>query len=80
MIYYVTKASELYKSNRYTIISPEESLKLLHPLKYVGTDTETEGLDCHSKKLLSIQFGCRDFQVVIDCTTIIRKNFSFMEC
>lgn len=70
MIYYVTKASELYKSNRYTIISPEESLKLLHPLKYVGTDTETEGLDCHSKKLLSIQFGCRDFQVVIDCTTI----------
>ena len=36
MIYYVTKASELYKSNRYTIISPEESLKL-------GTDTETEG-------------------------------------
>ena len=43
MIYYVTKASELHKSNRYKIISPEESLEVLQPLKYVGTDTETEG-------------------------------------
>ena len=55
MIYYVTKASELYKSNRYTIISPEESLKLLHPLKYVGTDTETEGFFDHKNRIISLQ-------------------------
>lgn len=70
MIYYVTKAKELFKSERYEIISVEESLAYLNKLEVVGCDTETEGLDPHSKKLLSLQLGCRDFQVVIDCTTI----------
>lgn len=70
MIYYVTKAAELYKSKKYEIISVEKSLEYLDKLKLVGLDTETEGLDPHLKRLLSIQLGCKEFQVVIDCTTI----------
>ena len=33
-------------------------------------DTETEGIDVHTKKLLLAQFGCFDFQIVVDCRTI----------
>jgi len=70
MIYLVTKNQELFENEMYKIISPEESLSLLEPLKVVGLDTETKGLDPYTKELLSIQLGNRDFQVVVDCTTV----------
>jgi len=70
MIYLVTKNKELFDNNIYKIISVKESLELLDPLVEVGLDTETSSLDCHSGKLLSVQLGCYDFQVVIDCSTI----------
>lgn len=70
MIYVVTANRELFDNEAYKIIGVDESLSLLNPLKIVGLDTETSGLSCHKDKLLSIQFGCYDFQVVVDCLTI----------
>lgn len=70
MIYLVTNNRELFQSEFYTIISPEYSLQLLEPLSIIGVDTETSGLKVHKDKLLSLQLGCFDFQVVIDCATI----------
>lgn len=70
MIYLVTANQELFQCDEYKIISVEESLQLLEKLKIIGFDTETEGLDCHTKRLLSMQFGCYEFQVVVDCNTI----------
>ena len=70
MIYLVTTHQELFSNNIYQIITVEESLKLLEPLTIVGLDTETEGFDPYTKKLLLLQLGCYDFQVVIDCKTI----------
>lgn len=70
MIYLVTAQTELYKSEVYKIISVEESLRLLEPLTIVGLDTETTGLDPYTKELKLLQLGCKDFQIVIDCTTI----------
>lgn len=70
MIYLVTKNQELFESSDYKIIGVDESLSLLEPLRIVGLDTETSGLSCHKDKLLSLQLGCYDFQVVIDCLTI----------
>lgn len=70
MIYLVTKTRELFNSSSYKIIGVEESLALLNPLKIVGVDTETKGINCHTGQLLSLQLGCSDFQIVIDCTTI----------
>lgn len=70
MIYLVTTHQELLSNNIYQIITVEESLKLLEPLTIVGLDTETEGFDPYTKKLLLLQLGCYDFQVVIDCKTI----------
>ena len=70
MIYLVTLNQELFDNDAYKNISVKESLEILEPLQIVGLDTETSGLDCWTKELLSVQLGCRDFQVVIDCKTI----------
>lgn len=70
MIYLVTNAPALIKSTKYTCISIKEALSMLERLKIVGVDTETEGFDVYTKKLLSLQLGCFDFQAVIDCTTV----------
>ena len=70
MIYLVTKQTTLFESENYKIISVEESLRLLNSLNIVGLDTETQGFSPFLKKLLLLQLGNRDFQVVIDCTTV----------
>lgn len=70
MIYLVTGQRTLFESEAYKVISVEESLRLLNPLTIVGLDTETQGFSPFLKKLLLLQLGNRDFQVVIDCTTI----------
>lgn len=74
-IYLVTGQWQLFDNDTYRIISVEESLRLLEPLKIVGLDTETEGFSPFLKKLLMLQLGNRDFQVVIDCTTIDVKLY-----
>ena len=70
MIYLVTSNRLLFDNDLYKIITVKESLDLLNALSEVGLDTETEGMDPHTKKLLLVQLGCYDFQVVIDCKTI----------
>ena len=57
------------------VISVQKSLELLEPLSIVGLDTETTGIDPWTKELLSVQLGCKDFQVVIDCQTIDIHNY-----
>lgn len=70
MIYLVTNQLSLFDNDTYKIISVEESLRLLDSLTIVGLDTETSGLDPHTNGLITIQLGCFDFQVVVDCKTI----------
>ena len=66
---------ELFDNDAYKIVSVEESLRLLDSLTIVGLDTETEGFSPFLKKLLLLQLGNRDFQIVIDCTTIDVKLY-----
>lgn len=70
MIYFVTGQKKLFESENYKVIGVKESLELLNPLTIVGLDTETQGFSPFLKKLLLLQLGNRDFQVVIDCTTV----------
>lgn len=80
MIYFVTNKQELFENDVYKCISVDESLELLRPLKVVGLDTETEGFDPYTKRLLSLQLGNRDFQVVIDCSTVdVTQYKEFLE-
>lgn len=75
MIYLVTRNQQLFQPDSYKVIGVEESLSLLSSLKIVGLDTETSSLDCHTGQLLSVQLGCFDFQVVIDCSTVDIRNY-----
>lgn len=74
MIYLVSKNKTLYKPNSYTNISFEESLNILGPLKEVQLDSETMGLDCHTKALLTLQLGCIENQIVFDWTTLTNEE------
>jgi len=68
--YLVTNQFKLFESEAYTCISAEESLQLLDKLKIIGVDTETDGFDVFTKALKSVQLGCFDFQIMIDCSTV----------
>ena len=70
MIYLVSKERFLFDIDDIQCVSVEESLRILDPLRVVGVDTETTGLDPYTKELKLVQLGCKDFQVVIDTTTI----------
>lgn len=70
MIYLVTRNPNLKSNELYTVISIKQSLDLLTPLEEIGVDTETSGIEVHTKELLLVQLGNFDFQVVIDCRTI----------
>ena len=74
MIYLVSRNKSLFGSERYKQVSFEEAMALLLPLHLVQFDTETKGLDPHTKELLTIQLGCREFQVVFDWTTMSKEE------
>lgn len=80
MIYLVTNQKELFNRDEITLVSVEESLALLHNLDRVGLDTETSGLDPYIDNLLSLQLGNKEFQVVVDASTVdVRKYKEFLE-
>lgn len=77
MIYFVTGQRELFEfpDAKYKCISVEESLKILEPLRVVGLDTETTGTEIWQGKLLTLQLGNKENQVVIDCMAINVKQY-----
>ena len=80
MIYLVSATQFLFDIQDIKLVSVEESLEILAPLKTVGLDTETTGLDPYTKELKLVQLGCKEFQVVIDTTTIdICKYKDYLE-
>lgn len=74
MIYLVSRNKSLFSPTKYKQIEFSEAMKLLLPLKLIQFDTETMGLDPHTKELLTIQLGCKKFQVVFDWTTLTKSE------
>lgn len=76
MIYFVTNQNLFeFTNSQYKCISVEESLRILDPLRIVGLDTETTGTEIWQGRLLTIQLGNKENQVVIDCTSIDVKQY-----
>ena len=75
MIYLVTENQELFENSTYKIIGVDESLSLLSSLEIISVDTETGGLDEYTKDLKSVQLGNKDFQIVVDTSTIDIKKY-----
>ena len=82
MIYFVTGQRELFEfpDVKYKCISVEESLRILEPIRVVGLDTETTGTEIWQGKLLTLQLGNKENQVVIDCmTTDVKQYKDYLE-
>ena len=77
MIYFVTGQRGLFEfpDAKYKCISVGESLRILEPLRVVGLDTETIGTEIWQGRMLTLQLGNKENQVVIDCTTINVKQY-----
>ena len=74
MIYLASHNKSLFQTDKYIEATMEQAMSVLLPLKLCQLDTETKGLDCHTKALLTIQLGNKDNQVVIDWTTLTLKE------
>lgn len=74
MIYLVSHNKSLFQTDKYIEATMEQAMSVLLPLKLCQLDSETRGLDCHTKALLTIQLGNRDNQVVIDWTTLTPRE------
>lgn len=74
MIYLVSHNKSLFQTDKYIEATMEQAMSVLLPLKLCQLDSETKGLDCHTKALLTIQLGNRDNQVVIDWTTLTQRE------
>lgn len=71
MRYLISRRQELYEREKpYEVISVAQALEILEPMRIVGLDTETEGFDVYTKRLISVQLGNFEHQVIIDCTTV----------
>ncbi len=74
MIYLVTDQLRIFP-NEINVITIQRSLELLDELDSLAVDTETTGLDCHINKLLLLQMGNKDIQVVIDLTSVSIEHY-----
>ena len=71
MIYLVSKNNRLFSPENYTQVEFNYAINCLKNIKgLIQLDTETSGLDCHTKDLLTIQLGNKETQVVFDWTTL----------
>ncbi len=76
MVFYITnQLSTGLFPEKFPRVSVEEALEYLWQLVDVAVDTETEGFDPYTKKLLLLQLGDYDVQYVIDTTTVDIQKF-----
>lgn len=66
MIYLVSNQTFLFSSTLFTSISLKEAIEILSQFDELGLDTETSGFDIYTKKLLLLQIGNYDIQVLFD--------------
>ena len=74
MIYLVSHNKSLFQTDKYIEATIEQAMSVLLPLKLCQLDSETKGLDCHTKALLTVQLGNKANQVVIDWTTLTPRE------
>lgn len=74
MIYLVSRNKGLFSPENYKQVEFHEAMGILYPLILVQLDSETTGLDCHTKEILTLQLGNKENQVVFDWTTLTKEE------
>ena len=58
--------TELYTSELYEHSTIDQCIQYFKDAEYIGLDTETEGMDCHTKKIVMLQLWYNNVTYVID--------------
>ena len=66
MIYFISNTKDIGFNSRYMSATIEEAVDYCKDKKVLGVDTETEGFDFTSKKMIMFQIGDADNQYIID--------------
>ena len=74
MIFLISRNQVLFKSTQYQECSFNNAIEQLSNLNRIELDTETSGLDCHTKEILTIQLGNYDNQYVFYWTTLTKEE------
>ena len=74
MIYLCSRNKRLFETDSYSYLPFNSCIELLDKLKQIQFDSETMGLDCHTKPLLTVQLGNKENQVVFDWTTMLAEE------
>lgn len=75
MIYLVSGQKSLFETDAYTELSLEKAKEMIMAHDWIEYDSETQGLDPYTKKLLCTQYGLGEDQIVVDNTTIPIEEF-----
>lgn len=75
MIYFIDGSNPLFRSSEWVPATVEQCLEYFKDHIFIALDTETQGRDPHSKKIISLQLGDGDNQFVIDCRKVDIKLF-----
>ena len=75
MIYLVSGQKSLFETDVYTELSLEKAKEMIMAHDWIAYDSETQGLDPYTKKLLCTQYGLGEDQIVVDNTTIPIEEF-----
>ena len=68
MIYTISKDNWQFSNCLPTTV--ENCIEYLESIDMISLDTETQGFDIYTKKLLTLQLGDKNIQYIIDCNTI----------
>lgn len=74
MIYLTTNNLTLFQNKSFTKCNLDKALDYFKNKESIEIDTETEGLDCHINKILTIQLGDKDNQFVIDWLSLTKEQ------
>lgn len=77
MIYLVS--DKIQESDKYRLCSFADAMDALYKLDRLQVDTETEGLDCFTKALLTLQLGNYDNQYVFDWQSLTDVDISALK-
>jgi len=75
VIYLVSNQQSLWESDKYELLDKKVALDMIMAKNSIEYDSETEGLDCHTKRLLCSQYGLGKDQIVVDNTSIDIEYF-----
>lgn len=73
MIYLISNNISLFDTSEFIVINLKQGIELLKELTIISVDTETEGLDPYTKKLLLLQLGNFNFQILFDIVSFNNK-------